>query len=471
MKIRMLAPLLGVLLLGACEDDLMIEDFNNAGLESLTDNPTRTAIGSAAVGLLVSGRDEIDDRNGYVSLLGILGRESYNFDGSDPRFITEMLESDLNPSSPAFGGNLWDEQYANIRTANIILAAVDQIDSAEMPEEEKAATRGFVKTMQAHEFLIIINTRDVNGAVIDVDRDPTGPPGALAGKSQVLDHIASLLDEATADLDGAGEAFPFSLTSGFVGFDTPESFREANRALAARVHVYREDWTAANDALNESFLSLAAPLDMGIFHVFSTASGDVVNELFDPGAEPDILAHPSIVDDAEACDPTVPSCGTAPGDFNTLDFRVQSKVRNVASQTQLDITTDKAFIIYRSNSAPIPIIRNEELILLRAEVDFQLNSIGNATTNINFIRQSSGGLVARTDLDAGNILDEIVFQRRYSLLFEGGHRWIDARRLGRIDQLPLDPAPSRPTHQRNTAFPIPESECLARGLETCAAGS
>lgn len=449
MKIEKFAVLLGLLLTVACAEDLMIPDFNNEELDDLRENPTRAGVISASVGLLASGRDEFDDRNGYVSLLGILGRESYNFDGSDPRFITEMLGSLLNASSPAFGGNLWGERYANIRSGQIILDAVDALDPAEMSDEESEAVRGFVKTMQAHEFLLLVNTRDVNGVVIDTNRDPTGPPGELVSPDAALSFIDGLLDEAADHLANAGGSFPMPLTTGFRGFDTPASFLTFNRALAARVDAYQGEYGEALQNLSESFVDINAPLDLGVYHVFGTAPGDLNNELFDPGDTPDILAHPSLVADAELMTNGQP------------DLRVQNKIRSVESQTQLDITTDVAFSIYNSLDAPIPIIRNEELILLRAEAQAMLGQTGLAADDINFIRQTAGGLPERTDLDATNILDELLQQRRYSLMFEGGHRWIDARRFNRLEDLPLD----LPDHVRNAAFPIPEAECLARNLE------
>jgi hypothetical protein len=291
----------------------------------------------------------------------------------------------------------------------------------------------------------------VNGIVIDVDRDPRAEPAPLVGQTAALQAIAALLDEAKADLDEGGDAFPFSLSSGFSGFDSTATFVRFNRALAGRVEVYRGNYAAALTALAASFLVRdAAQLDLGVYHVFTTGSGDDQNELFDPGDTPNILAHPSIVTDAER------------RVNGQLDLRVQRRIRTLpASRTVRNITTNVAFAHYGSLSAPIPIVRNEELILLRAEANLGLNNAAAALDDINFIRVNSGGLL----VTAQATLTELLKQKRYSLLFEGGHRWIDLRRYNRLNDLPLD----RAEHRRNTAFPIPEAECLARGLQACAA--
>jgi hypothetical protein len=441
------------LALAGCADDLMVPDYNNPSLEDLATNPTRAAVAAAATGLLVGGRDEIDDRNGYVSLLGIVGRESYNFDGADPRFITEMLEGTLSPSSPAFGGNLWAERYRNIRTGTVVLDALEVVVG--FSDEEKNAIAGFVKTMQAHELLLVVNTRDVNGAVIDFSRGPEDEPAPIVSRDAALAHVASLLDDGLADLQAGGEEFPFGLSTGFSGFDTPETFQQFNRALKARVEVYRGNYAEALAALDDSFLVLdPTELDLGVYHTFSTGPGDDQNELHAPGDAPDILAHPAIVADAEERTNGEP------------DLRVQRKIRTLPeTRTVRNITTGIAFDIYDELSSPIPYIRNEELILLRAEANIGLGNLEEALDDLNFIRVNSGGLPPLTSASQATV-DELLEQRRYSLMFEGGHRWIDMRRYGRLDQLPLD----RPTHTRNSAFPIPEAECLARGLEVCGAG-
>ncbi len=453
-KIRMFAPLLGLLALAACSDELQVPDFNNEGLGSLIENPTRANLGSASVGLLITGRDEFDDTNGFVSLLGILGRESYNFDSSDPRFITEMLQSQLNSSSPAFGGNLWGERYSNVRTGSIILAGTENLAEGEMTAEEIAGMQGYVKTLVAYELLLTLNSHSVSGIVVDIPLEVSADPGPFVPESQALDAIAAMLDDGADDLSNAGGAdFTFSLTSGFDGFDTPATFREFNRALAARVDLYRGDDAGALSALAESFIDATAAFswpgtaDLGVYHSYSTSAGDKSNLLFDADPDaPDLVAHPDLK-----------NFQTQPG--GAPDQRYQDKIRDVDSQSSLGHTTDIAFLIYDGFDAPVPYIRNEELILIRAEANANSSNFIAATADINIIRVLSGGLAPVALLTASTFEDELLYNRQYSLMWEGGHRWIDALRLDRLDILPLDTG----TDVRNTGFPVPEAECLARG--------
>jgi hypothetical protein len=168
-----------------------------------------------------------------------------------------------------------------------------------------------------------------------------------------------------------------------------------------------------------------------------------------------IYAHPSIVADAEH----KPDA--------TLDNRVLAKIQDVDPRSLSGVSSDKGFTLYPSNTSPVPIIRNEELILLRAEARWFTGDKPGAMADLNFIRTTSGGLapIAQPATDAA-FVTELLKQRRYSLLFEGGHRWIDARRFGRLGDLPLD----APNHIRIAAFQVPLSECQARNAPSpCAA--
>lgn len=442
-SIPLLALLLGGLVLAGC-GDLTVPDYNNPSIEDLQSNPTPTAVLTAATGLLVGAQQNIAGPNAYISLLGILGRESYNFDGAEPRFITEMLVGPLTAGG-AFGGNLWALRYRNIRNANIVLAATDQVTG--LTEAEKNAIRGFAKTIQALDYLLVINTRDTNGAVIDVNRpfsEMNANPPPIVPREQVFAHIVQLLNEAQTHLQGAGGSFPFPLSTGFAEFDTPARFLRFNRALKARVEVYMRNYQEALNSLQASFLDPAAPLDLGAYYSYGSSSGETLNNL-NAGT---IRVHPSVAANAQ----------TQPN--GQPDRRVQEKVSQVTSRGQLGLSSELGFTIYPTSNTPVPIITNEELILLRSEARWFTGDQAGATADLNLIRQRAGGLApigAPASDDA--YVTALLRERQYSLLFQG-HRWIDLRRFNRLEQLPRDQA----THTVQIRFPIPEAECLARGI-------
>lgn len=433
---------LGVFLLGACAD-LTVPDYNNPSLEELRDNPTRTGVLTAATGLLIGVRQNIASQNGYVSLLGVVGRESFVLDPADPRYVTELLQGPLDPGSPAFGGNLFALRYRNIRNANIVLNALSQVTN--LSDAEKEAVRGFAKTIKALDYLMVINARGENGAPIAVDQDINADPAPLASQEEVFAYIVQLLNEAQAHLQAGGSRFPFPLSSGFAGFDTPVTFQQFNRALKARVDAYMRNYPEALRSLQASFLNVGAPLDRGVYFTYGSGSGELQNTL----NAPTIFAQPLLVPNA------------AQKANGQPDERVQRKIEAVPSRTLGGVTSSVGFTLYEGADAPVPIIRNEELILLRAEARWFTGDKVGALQDLNFVRVNSGGLqpIALPASDAA-FIDALLYERRYSLLFEGGHRWIDHRRFNRLNQLP----PIVPSANIPNAFPIPTAECEARGI-------
>jgi hypothetical protein len=454
-RLLLAVPAALALLGGTGCNDLDVGDLNNPGLESLQDSPTRIGILTLATGMQISSRYSTGIRNGYAGQLGILGREIYNFDPADPRFLTEMLYGPLDGGSPAFGGNLYSQFYADIRTGNILLQAIENLASTDplagLSAEEREGLRGYVKTLQAYDLLRVINTRDENGAPIDVNIDPAGPPAPIVTKAEVFARITNLLNEAAAHLAAAGTTFPHAFSAGYAGFDTPPTFLMFNRALLARVAAYQQDWNGVLAALAGSFVNSAAPLTLGVYHTFSTAAGDSLNQLFDPVAD-FIVAHPTMASGAQL------QAGGQP------DQRFLTKTAPLSPPaTSQGLTSSHRLNVYPSASAPIPIIRNEELILLRAEANINLNNFAAAVTDLNEIRAEAGNLPPYAGaLDQASLITELLYNRRYSLFLEGGHSWIDARRYGRLTDLSQDVSPQLGTALRFRKFPFPSNECLAR---------
>jgi len=481
-KATAVSLVLGALLTASCQD-LNVPDLNNPGLADLEKHPTRIGVIDATQGLFIGARQNLAAFNGYISELGVLGRESYNFDAGDPRFITELLRGPLDGGSPRFGGNLWNERYANIRNANIVLNALDTLGGlpAGMTDAEKESIRGFAKTMQALDFLLVINTRDTLGAPINVNVELGAQLAPFVTDTAVFAHIVSLLDAAVAQLAAGGSTFPFGLPPGFTGFTTPSSFVEFNRALKARVEAYRATrlgcaacWSSVMSAIDSSFLDVAADttlkdavdsvataamLARGAYYDFGSGSGDLSNGIFDPtGAKQ--RGHPSLRTEVDT-------------QFNgKRDRRFLEKVDSVKAVTRpFNHVSDMAFKVYNSSVAQVPIIRNEELILLRAEAELGLGNQAGAAALINYIRVNSGRVPSVSGLggvSTDSIITVLLKQRVYSLMFEGGHRWIDARRYhGPQSAAPLPnmglPNPVTGDHIFQV-LPVPSDECSARGL-------
>jgi hypothetical protein len=432
----------GALTLGAC-NSLDVTDLNNPALEEFQTSPTPSSVNTAASGLLIGARSGTAGSTGYITELGVFGREVYWLASDDPRFVSELLIGPLDGGNGAFGGAHWAPRYANIRNSNLVLTAVENVVG--LTDQQKEGIRGFAKTIQALDLLLIVNTRDVYGAPVDVNTAPTAEPAPIVAKAQVFQRIVSLLDEGRTHLQSAGSSFSFGLSEGFAGFDTPATFTQFNRALRARVAIYLGDYATAQTALQQSFLTITGSLTLGAYHTYSTGAGDVANASYDPTGRA-LRGHPSFVADAQRKPDGSPDNRTAKNETSPPNPPVGG------------LQSDQLVVVYNDPSAPVPIIRNEELILLRAEASLGQGNIAAAVSDINVIRTRAGGLAPYSGaLTATAVLNELLYNRRYSLYYEG-HRWIDLRRHQRLSTLPRD----LPSHKVFSQFPFPADECLAR---------
>jgi starch-binding outer membrane protein, SusD/RagB family len=323
---------------------------------------------------------------------------------------------------------------------------------AGMSPAEKQATLGYAQTMMAYDLLRALNTRWDNGIPIDVNIDPSGPPAPIVDTAVAFQHIINLLDSAATHLTTVGDApFPFQMSPGFAGFDRTLTFLTYNRALRARVAIYRSDFAGALTALAGSFLNLAAPLTLGVYHTFTTTPGDSTNNLFDPNARA-LLAYPTFETDAQK-----------QIDLVTPDKRFVDKTTLLSTtHTNTGLSSKWGVNVYSGPTASVPIIRNEELILLRAEANIGLNNLPAALVDINFIRHNAGNLLDHPPFASHDeALAELLYNKRYSLFFEGGHRWLDMRHYGLLTTLQREVTPSGTRHFFNR-FPFPTNECLPR---------
>ncbi len=440
---RVAAGLAVFALAGCNADRLNVPNFNSPGTEAAT-RDARSAVVFQVNGILDAARAQ---QPGYISGVGIIGRESFNYTPQEGRNTSGYLIDPDNPTSFSAGVS-FAARYANARNIYNLLAVAEGAPG--LTAAEKAGIRGFGRTMLALEYHYVIATRDQLGMPVELSDDPSAI-FPFVSRDSAYKFIKAELNGARTDLQAAGATFPFTLTAGFTGFSTPATFVQFNRALLARVEVYHATagcgtpcYTSALAALGESFINASGDLSNGVYHVYAIApeSPNTINST----TNRDVLAHPSIRTDLAAG-----------------DVRYAAKIAPIAAPRPpgggvAGITTDLGFIRYPAQTSPIPIIRNEELILLRAEARYFTGDVAGALADLNVVRTRSGSLPAGGAFtSADNFIDRLLYERRYSLLLEG-HRWFDVRRLGRLSSLPLD----HPSHTRAANFVIPQGECQVR---------
>lgn len=406
-----------------------VTDPNNPSVQQVLQNATKPEVQNLVTGLELRNRQYA---GGLIPLLGSFGREVWRFDSIDGRFITEWLGIDGNAETdPSFfgSGSAYDTPYTAIQQANLLMLTLDNTNL--LNEEEKNGVRGFAKTIQAYQFLIPLLTQYQNGIRVDViDPQNLGP---FESYEDALASIRALLNEGYQDLQNAGGSFFFNLSDGFSDFESPSTMAQLNRAIAARAAIYAEDWQGALDALSdaEPLFELAEGEDVmnkGAYLSYGNPP-DTFNPLFVPrnaSASEIMVVHTSIIEDTLAGDLRI----------DRKFFLRDTPISNPSVPEEAKYQDNR----FEGVESPIPMIRNEELILIYAEAQTNLQgatatNYSNAEEAINYVRNTWNLANYEGPLNEQELIDEILLQRRYSLWAEFGHRWIDMRRYDRLNEI------------------------------------
>ena len=442
---RSIVVLAAAAALAGCSQDLTVRNLNSPSAGGAV---TRSTVVADAQGLIALMRGLAEQG---VRFQGVWGRETYDLRPQEPRAYTDLLIGPRDPNSfnanTYFGGN-----YTAIVNARSLYDAVKGV--SDMTDPEREAVRGWAQTVEAYAYAQIAVNHPGWGAPLEPPVDPTGALAPVATQADLYGRAVALFDSAATHLLAGGAAFPFSFTPGFAAFATPATFLKVNRALAARTLKYMGKWSQALTALQGSFVDASQSTTSGAFFDHGTADGqNGTNPFYNV---PTDYIHPRIRAEAQ----------TQPD--GSLDARVAEKLKPIAPVTLYGITVSDVPIVYSSPTSAFPLIKNEELLLIRAEAELATGNAAAALQDVNAVRTGSGHLAPLPASAAGpGLLDEILYEKRYSLLWEGGFTYLDALQYGRLAQLPR----ALPTNVVFDKLNWPANECLARALTSGPCGS
>lgn len=439
---------------------------------------TPTALQQLAIGVTSQDRASFAS-TGVVILPEILARDVYRIDASESRYVIETLGGQADPGSFA-GGSGFAGFYTLARAANNLLIGLRNPPPNTYTAGEIAVSKGFFRTMKAKAFYDVISLRDSIGIPLQTDNPQEITP--IYCKPYVLNYIAAQLDSAYTDLVAAGSTktpfvLPSSWTATVAGRDyrVPANLIRLNRGLKGRLDFYRAmqnratpDVALLNTAVAELTAALggvtegnvpAADFPKGPQYQFSTSS----NELLNPRADAKISANNSLRDSVAtrtAVDATAP--------WDSTDTRRAKLIPRTGALNGNGLSTNYTFSFATATGAnqlaTIPLLKDEELVLLRAQANAELGAAGLAKAYLD--AQSVHAAYGTIPLPAFTTRDiarrYILREKRLSLLFEGPQRLMDLRTYGYLNNTYLPKELS--TDPFNAAFPIPRAELNARNL-------
>lgn len=388
-------------------------DPNYASVESVQTNATKGQLDNLAIGQFSLARNALAT---YNQVVGTIGKELFNFNSTESRWMTEL--NGLRPiDNSAFYNTATTGFGLPVRQANIIIASVAATNT--VTDVQKSGYLGMANTFKGLAYLYMLNAQGTNGVRLSIE-NPYKPSKA-ATYAESLTGIAKILDDGAAQLDKAGTSFAFATPSGFAGFNTPTTFKQFNRAIALRVAIYQADWAKAATLLPQTFYNATGDLTAGPKHTFSATPPDFANPLINT-ATVRIVAVQKLFDDIEA------------GDKRLAKVRVLATPATFSSG--VTYTTKYIQNLYNTANDPVPIIRNEELVLIAAEIAAQQGNTAEATRNINIVRANAGLEVYAGATTKDALINAILKERLYSLWYEG-HRWVDMRRYNKLGEIYL----------------------------------
>lgn len=463
---RIVAFLASAALVGACGDATGVPDLNNVSAETIKGGLTTASGQLLTTGLFNQHRNSAIGN--YVTFPETMARDALRMDKAEPRYLSEIIGS-VQPDNGAFTGQgVFAGFFIGIRSANTLIdATTAATDASGFDAAGRSGLIGIGQTIKALNYWNVIEMRDSIGMPIDLNRDINADPAPWICKKNVLAYISALLDSGSKALGTAGSAFQVTLPSGYrTVAGTPAGFDQFNRGLKAKVELYRAlahgtdapaspgaSLTAAATAIGLSFMSPTAAMSLGVNQNYSTASGETQN------ARVDAALHLSdaVFDSAQA------------GDLRRAKVvRTTTPYNITVSGTTITSLSDFYQSLGSSSlTAALPILKNEELLLLRAQIAIEQNDLLTATTYLNYVRTTSGGLAPyalfATQAAARNAL---LYEKRYSLLMEGPQRLLDLRAYSRLNSANFTAGGKSspfPGDVFTSALPIPINELNARG--------
>lgn len=434
---------LGLLFLAAC-DELVETDYpaNQIGTTQVFEDLKTT---NAALAYLYSClRDNSVLSGAYDGTGSLLGSYTddlvcYNHDQNGLMDIHNNQQLETNSTVARF----WNSAYAHIYYANSIIYGTE--NSTGLSGADKSRIKGEAMLVRS---LIYFFLQELFGDIpyttsLDYEYNRIiSKTDAAAVMEQLVSDVTTAIGLLEDEYRDAERIYPN---------------RKVAQLLLARIYLQQGEWSLAQQ-IAENILESPLYQFQSVFNEVFHKSGSHILWQLKPQNSGDPVKEASLYYFSGAAPISYVLSQSLLDAFSEEDLRKQNWMTPVTSsgQTWYIPFKYKNRISGTNTNEYSVLFRLEEVYLIMAEALAQQNHVEEALPYLNATRERAG-LTAFTSLSYEDFIDELLAEKRREFFTESGHRFIDLKRLGRLDEL----SAAKPNWEESKqVWPLPLNELL-----------
>lgn len=459
MKMRLFTITITICTLISCKDFISIDNPKNQLITaSVFENDVHASAAMTGIYSRMVSTGNVAYTIPFIT--GIAGDELINY--STNGNAIQLYQNGLQPMDN-LTNDIWNNSYNYIYQTNAVIEGCEQ--SGGLSLAVKKQILGEAHFIRAFWYFYLVNLYSDVPLLLTTDYDRN----ASAPRNKSSEVYTQIIDDLKFAVENLGENY---VAAGSIGSSTDRirPNRYAAQALLARVHLYTEQWEQADLAATVVINHKALYDTVTLNDVFKKASREVIWQIQTPttGSNQATREGQSFILTLRPITIGTTRCITLADEFLNA-FDSEDKRLNAWINT-FDYNSGGIMISYlfpyklkeHQTTSPTEYstpLRLGELYLIRAEARARYKSLPEGLSDLNMIRKRAG----LPDLVANGLEDfinKLIQERRVEMFAEWGHRWLDLKRYGKIDEVMAQVTPQKggiwvPYKQW---FPIPQRD-------------
>lgn len=390
---------------------------------------------------------ELNMENGGLSVFGGILSDDLTLTSSNYQY-DPFLNNALTSDNSTINYNFWTTSYTNIYQANSIIEGLQ--NATGLSSKQKNSLIGEARMVRSFYYFYLVNLFGPIPLITSKDYREN----ALISRTSI-DSVYKFIKQ---DLTEAELLLP----SDYSTQDKVRPISIVATALLARLDLYLGNWDAAiNEStrvINSPGLVLTAASE--IDNCFKTSSPEIIWQL--------PQAYVNDLNSVEG-ETFIPSSGSIPqftvtqsllNSFDTGDLRRDHWIDSTDIDGTMYYYPAKYKVQFDTDITENDVIlRLAEQYLIRSEASLKLDKIFESVQDLNIIRERAGLNLIDGNISQQDLEKMIALENRHEYFAELGHRWLDLKRTGRInDVLSVEKAGSWKSDDALLPLPLKEIE-------------